>query len=71
MTLAIDRFECIPGPDGWAVWDHAANTPAALGAILIGCTEAQAEAARKLLADQYRLWTDRGPWQVFDAVLAG
>lgn len=68
MVLAADRFECVLGLDGWTVWDHAASGPASAGAILIGCNETQADAARKLLARHYRLWTDLGPWQFLDSV---
>jgi hypothetical protein len=69
MTLAKDRFECVLGADGWTVWDHAANAPASAGAILVGCNEAQADAARRMLAERYLLWTDKGPWQVLDDAL--
>ena len=70
MLDANARFECVLGPDGWTVWDHAANSPASASSILIGCNETQADAAKRLLADQYRLWTDPGPWQIFDRVFS-
>lgn len=57
MWSGENRFECIPGPGGtWTVWDYAANRPACLNGILIGCSEFRADAAKQMLANEY------GPW---------
>lgn len=70
VALANNRFECIEIAGGQGtIWDYAANGPAHLDGILIGCSEAQANAAVMLLRLTYPLWNDMGPWQIADAVL--